>query len=305
MIKLVQRSNLNLEAYNRVVTGCSSGLPYAESWFLDALVGGNWKVLVSGDFEAVMPVPVKRSARHFFKRIIAQPIMCQQLGVYGFSEAPHTGFSDLYQQLYNMRPFGYSFNFHEEPPEAPPGLNLVKMPNYVIPLNKPHMELYDGYSTNLRRNLRKAQKAGLRFVFSRDEKLAGDLIRLKNGAGRPVGQWFKLGSRKPVKYGKPALRLMEAAIEREKGFFAKVFLDRELLSIAFFVKTSTRLVYLIAATQPGGKALGAGHFLVDGVIKKYAGRRVVLDFEGSKVPGIARFFKMFGSVEQPYHHLYQ
>ncbi len=305
MIRQVKRRDLDLEAYDRLVTGCSTGLPYAESWFLDALTGGNWKVLVSGDYEAVLPLPVKRSTRHFFRKVIAQPIMCQQLGVYGAGESPHTAVPELYERLYEMRPFAYSFNFNEKPPEPPPGLKLLRMPNYVLSTKPAYIDLYGEYSTNLRRNLRKAKKTGLRVEVSRDVRFAEELIRFKNSTMKSGGQWVNLSRQSRLKYAKPAMRLMRAALERKSGVFAKVVLDGELLSAAFSINTIERSVYLIAATNSKGKSMGAGHFLVDGIIRKIAGRNVVLDFEGSKVPGIARFFKMFGSVDQPYYHLHR
>jgi hypothetical protein len=40
--------------------------------------------------------------------------------------------------------------------------------------------------------------------------------------------------------------------------------------------------------------------LVDQYIRKYAGRDIIIDFEGSMIPGIARFFEGFGAKETNY-----
>jgi len=40
------------------------------------------------------------------------------------------------------------------------------------------------------------------------------------------------------------------------------------------------------------------------LISEYAGTDKVLDFEGSEIPGVARFFKGFGAVKQHYYHLH-
>ena len=38
----------------------------------------------------------------------------------------------------------------------------------------------------------------------------------------------------------------------------------------------------------------ANHFLLDAIIKEFAGKNIVLDFVGSDIPGIAHFYKNFG-----------
>jgi hypothetical protein len=37
------------------------------------------------------------------------------------------------------------------------------------------------------------------------------------------------------------------------------------------------------------------------VINRFSGTKTILDFEGSDIPGIKRFFKGFGSKEEKYY----
>ena len=41
--------------------------------------------------------------------------------------------------------------------------------------------------------------------------------------------------------------------------------------------------------------------LIDTVIRNYAGTRFTLDFEGSEIEGVRRFYEGFGAVGTPYY----
>jgi hypothetical protein len=44
-------------------------------------------------------------------------------------------------------------------------------------------------------------------------------------------------------------------------------------------------------------------YLVDYIIRKEAAKDKLLDFEGSKIEGVARFYKGFGAKYHPYYIL--
>jgi hypothetical protein len=48
------------------------------------------------------------------------------------------------------------------------------------------------------------------------------------------------------------------------------------------------------------KKTGAMFFLINNFIREYARKKVTLDFEGSNLPGLARFYTGFGSEEYVY-----
>ena len=43
-------------------------------------------------------------------------------------------------------------------------------------------------------------------------------------------------------------------------------------------------------------------FLVESVLKQYDNKEYILDFEGSEIEGVARFYKGFGAQDQPYYY---
>ena len=61
-----------------------------------------------------------------------------------------------------------------------------------------------------------------------------------------------------------------------------------------------RFVFLKSGVRDEGKAKGAMHFLMDSFIRKYAGEKKVLDFGGSSVESVARFYKSFGALDYVY-----
>lgn len=66
------------------------------------------------------------------------------------------------------------------------------------------------------------------------------------------------------------------------------------------VHSHNRIYYVLVGNHPDGKTIGASHALINAIIKDHAGKNLVLDFEGSDIPGLAFFYKSFGSVEEKY-----
>ena len=82
----------------------------------------------------------------------------------------------------------------------------------------------------------------------------------------------------------------------------KVYNEKsELISGSLFLRDTQRLYYLFSANNVEGKKRQANSGILDYVIRQYAGSDYTLDFEGSMIPGIASFFKSFGSNEESYY----
>ena len=60
MIQFVKRNQLDEDKYNACISTSLQSRVYAYSWYLD-IVADNWSVLVLDDYQAVMPLPWKRS----------------------------------------------------------------------------------------------------------------------------------------------------------------------------------------------------------------------------------------------------
>ena len=84
-------------------------------------------------------------------------------------------------------------------------------------------------------------------------------------------------------------------------FLLKSEIKSELL--LFFIEEKHRITHLFSSTTNKGKELVAIAFLFDTMIKKNAAKNIIFDFEGSMLPGVAKFFKSFGAIENNYYSL--
>ena len=96
------------------------------------------------------------------------------------------------------------------------------------------------------------------------------------------------------------LRLL-ALQEPEQVLVREVWQEQECQAAAFCLRDHMRIYFLLSAVAPAGRKNQANHFLVDRLIHEFSGSPMILDFEGSDMPGIADFYKGFGAVNEPYY----
>ena len=68
---------------------------------------------------------------------------------------------------------------------------------------------------------------------------------------------------------------------------------------------SKRITYLIPVASAFGKKNGAATLLVDQIIKKYRHSHQILDFEGSMISGVAKFYESFGAVYEGLSYFFE
>jgi len=76
--------------------------------------------------------------------------------------------------------------------------------------------------------------------------------------------------------------------------------NNDLCSAGFFMESSNCFVFLKSGVTNQGKSLGAMHLLFDSFIKEHAKSQKMLDFGGSSVDSVARFYKNFGAKDFVY-----
>jgi hypothetical protein len=101
---------------------------------------------------------------------------------------------------------------------------------------------------------------------------------------------------------------MDGALERGLGIFIRASdpsKPAETLAGAFFLLAPRGPLYLFGTTTPAARQNGAMTLVFDRLISDFSGKQgLVLDFEGSALPGLARFYQGFGAVQEPYHTLH-
>jgi hypothetical protein len=76
--------------------------------------------------------------------------------------------------------------------------------------------------------------------------------------------------------------------------------EGELLAGAFFVLSHGHIIFFFGAASAQAKQTGAMGLLLDYLIQQRAGSGGLLDFEGSDLPGVARFYDGFGAKPVTY-----
>lgn len=279
-ITYVKRKDLNVEKYDACIEQSIQSRIYAFSWYLD-IVADHWDVLVSGDYEAVMPIPWTRK---FGFKYVVQPPFCQQLGV--FSLKKFTTRNELIFLRKLKRKFlkiHYAFN----------SKNLVDSKlsqriNYTILLNSDYNDLFKGFNKGRKHAVKKGIKNELTIGKVSIEKLLDIQSNNYNYQGLDSSILKKITNQ---------------SLNNNIGFFKGVFLGEELLGGAFLIQTKQSILYLFSAFTTKGKKLQAPSFIIYKLLEEYSNSDLIFDFEGGNLPNIATFFKSFGAKKEYFYQL--
>ena len=77
--------------------------------------------------------------------------------------------------------------------------------------------------------------------------------------------------------------------------------ELKIVSALCLLHSGKRIIYLLPFSTRKGKEFSAMFFLVNELIKNHAATNKILDFEGSKVEGVYRFYKGFGAGLRSYY----
>lgn len=288
-IRFVKRKDINEAKWNDCINQSTNTLPYALSWYLDS-VAENWDALILEDYMAVMPLVWLRKLG---VPCLYQPYYCQQLGVFG------TGVSSTIADRFLKKASGrfpyIHINLHAQINVAEAKMKFKKKTNLLLDLNSSYPTLRKGYSENHRRNVSKAEKA--RLVFS-------EVVSIENFQTFYLENVIRTGEKFEKKHEKIFLQLTRRVLDKQYGQIYAVLLEGRLLAASLVLYHHNRLINVINTSNDDGKKKGASHFLFDGVIKKHANTATLLDFEGSSIPAIARFYQGFGPYQETFY-LYQ
>lgn len=283
----IKHKYIDIEKYDACITKAINSRVYAYSWYLD-IVADNWDVLVMGDYEVVMPIPFLRLKRNIFAKKIYQPDFCQQLGVFSQFALNKEIVELFYNYFLTLRPRAYNFNSNNSQHFFKDNSELKERINYELVLNKSYEELFANFSTNRKRNLKKSYKASLHIS---DDISVNEFVSFKEE---------QTNYKSNASLNKKMNRLIVEAINKNKGKLYGVYKSNLLVAGVFVLKEKRRLTTLISATNNIGKKNGAIAFLVDTIIKENSNTDIIFDFEGSMIPGIARFYKSFGAEKKVY-----
>jgi hypothetical protein len=286
-IAYIPQQQIDKAKWDNCINTAANGLLYARSYYLDT-TAITWHALVLNDYEAVMPLPVRKK---WIFNYLFEPPMTPVLGVFG-NNIPSGLVSGFLQAVpANIKFWDYSLNHFN--PLAPGVYPAFTRNNFVLPLNNSYENMQQQYHENTRRNIKKSLKMGcvVRKDIAIDEVINickmefPKFTTVTPGLFEQLKKIFLHPGHSSVIYG----------IENEKG---------ELLASAAFVFFNKRVYYWLVGNTPKSRQYSASSLLVDAFIQDYQDQPLLLDFEGSDNAGVADFYKKFGAQPEPFTTIY-
>ncbi|MEO7801176.1 MAG: hypothetical protein ABIR81_04215 [Ginsengibacter sp.] len=287
-IAYVKHNLIDKNKWDECIENAANNLIYATSMYLDTM-SKSWDALILNKYEAVMPLTFNKK---FGINYLFQPFSCASLGIFGTDLSkdiinaflhtipPHFKYADIY--------LNYKNNFDLEE------YNLSKRYNYVLSLDQPYDKIYSSYRNSYKQILLKNTNSN-HLSIKRDISYEA-IIELSAKKMKGV---------KPFKKDDidNFTKLCNILLRNNQLKTYGVYGNSALLSSGIFFIDENRIYYIMAGNTSEGRRKGASHVLIDACIKDHCNTKLVFDFEGSNIPGIAFFFKGFAPVKEIYPRL--
>ena len=285
MLNYLVSEEINKVKWDKCIESSVANQLYGYSWYLD-LVSPGWCAIVEDDYESVMPLPVKKK---YGIRYIIQPPHTQQLGVFAKGECDAgkiSSFIDVIPTFYKL----IDINLNHSNDTSGLSFKFGKKTNYELMLSGSKDSLKKKYSENTGRNVQKAINDAEVFENITTNEIAG-LIKENPVQEMSTGQfnWIK--------------HFMEKIEERGDKLIVGAYHNGVLCAAVFLINFKGRIYYIIPVSTSTGKEKRAMFAILDYIIGKYAGSNTILDFEGSNIEGVARFYKGFGASPISYSRI--
>ncbi len=244
------------------------------SWYIDS-TADNWYGLISDDYSTIFPVPYTKKVG--VKQFI-QPIFTRQFEVIGneFDLTKAITFIKNDFKLINFRS-SQILNLNQQTSER-----QHQIINLKSELN---------YSSNAKRLIKKSNQI---YTYQSISDLTPFIELIKKNLSKKIKEFTPKNIKKIEK-------LMQAALNNNKGECIGIFEDNHFVGAGFFFKDKNTITYLKGVSTNESMKKGAMYGLIDFAIKTYQQNYSTFDFGGSMVEGVAVFYKKFGAVNEKYN----
>ena len=291
-ITYLQRNEINTQQWDACVgsninTASLSGM----SWYLDSCCK-QWDAIIINNYQSVIPLPYRKK---FGIRYVYPPFFAPRLGVMG-KEITASTWDDV------LTCIGKKFKWTDMilPPQTPihtDNYPCFKNRTYVLDLRHPYDLLCQRYSSNHRRNCKKAMENQLTFVENADIDTIISLFVDNMGKTKEVGY---------AKKDYNELKNLIAFLQTKDAVEVLGVADKngKLCAGAFFTHQFGKYNFLFSGREKTNKEDRSMFFLIDNFINNHANNAYDLNFNGSNNDLIARFYAGFGAEESYSCQLY-
>ncbi len=282
-IRFVERKDIDLIKYNKLVRQSKDVTIYCYDWYLDA-TADNWGLLVLGDYKAVLPIPYTIK---YGLKIIYQPYFTRELTI----------FSEENNNSYNLTDFisalpttfkKVDFNFFKN--EKIKGFEALETVHQELDLTPSYETIYSNYSKNTKRLIKKAIKQ--KCLLNQTEDVNRFIDFFKKNTGHQVNY--------TTSHYENLNKLMLTALKNKQGLLYEVLIENRTVAFAFYLLQDHRITYLKGSATEEGKKAGAMFLMMNKVIEDNSNQPITFDFGGSKIESIAQFYNKFGAKNRNY-----
>lgn len=277
-MRYLKRKEINLEKWDFCIENCTKPLIYGLSWYLDAATEKKWDALIWGDYEAVLPLPWNRKLG--FKQVY-MPTLTQQFGPFFLSQMPDLGeILPVLTKKFIRSSLSLSYKTNST--------NATARINQELNLNFNYKDLRKNFRRDRRNDLNKKK-------FTVEE----------NSSINEFMNFFCESSKELIEKEKLSIKrlksIIEASFNKKTGQFFYIKNQKEILSAIFTVQFSNRIFLLLSSTTKKGFKERANPYLINHIIDLNANKRLILDFEGSNIPGVQDYYTSFGAQKTTYY----
>jgi hypothetical protein len=276
-LRLIHSSEIDRQKWDLLVSSQNNICAYGYSWYLDAACQ-QWSGLVLGEYEGIMPICWNQK---FGIKYVYQPPFLQRMEWIG---------QKIENQEHIMKLLNKHFMYFDFKSNLP--LSYNERTNYILNTNQSYDLMAKYFNTQTKRNLK-----GNALLFNIASPAS--LIEMYVAHTAPLIEGWK------PDFETRLIQIVNAAFQFNKIEIISASLNDEIMAIAGFVTNGKRKSMVFSTTTTNGKSENAMGKLVNHFIQKEANSETIIDFEGSEIENIARFYKGFGAEREVYYHLKQ
>jgi len=287
-IEYLNRNEIDVVQWDNCIKNSIQYLPYALSFYLD-VVCPSWSALVVDNYEAVLPLPIRKK---FLLPYVFQPAPCPQLGLYSKTALSTNTLNSILDAVPSFIKF-INCGVNKSTFTNNNFGQFILKDNYELDLNQPYETIKKKYKYNTRREIKLALNKPINFI---EAITAEQIIELLTSTKQ------KEVANLNTTMSKQLVKLLKSLSKEKIGYSLGIVDEANQLSAAvYYIKTANRLVNLLNASNTTAKKNGWMMVLIDQLIRKHANTDTIFDFEGSSIPSVARFFRSFGAVQTNYY----
>ena len=170
MIRHYQHHQIDKKKWDDCIRHSANTMIYAYSWYLD-VVCKNWEALIEDDYKSVFPLTCRKKSGINY---LFQPAFTQQLGLFSIQNISEQIVSDFVEAI----PKKYKIieiNLNTGNSFTSIDFSVENNLTLELPLKSNYDELFRNYSTNIKRNIKKAYAAN---IFIRDKANLNEIVNI-------------------------------------------------------------------------------------------------------------------------------